>query len=130
LNEVLHKFSRSKSLRINFDKFQMIPINVPQDGLDDFGYQMGMMPFTYLGLPLGTMRPTIVEISPLVCRLERMLTSSSSFLSQGVRLQLINSSLSSMPLHFYALYSVYGEINLTNLSTVPCVMENGLWTKE
>jgi hypothetical protein len=58
------------------------------------------MPFTYLGLPLGTTRVTISELSPLVCRLERKLTSSSCFLSQGAQLQLINSALASMPLHF------------------------------
>jgi hypothetical protein len=45
-------------------------------------------------------KPTITELSPLVCRLERKLSSSSSFLSQGARLQLINSAISSMPLHF------------------------------
>jgi hypothetical protein len=54
-----------------------------------------------LGLPLGTTKTTIAELSPLVCRLERKLTARSSFLiSQGARLQLINSALASMPLHF------------------------------
>jgi hypothetical protein len=48
---------------------------------DDFCCQVGLMPFTYLGLHVGTTKPTIAELSPLVCRLERKLTSSSSFLS-------------------------------------------------
>jgi hypothetical protein len=52
----------------------MIPTNVDEEVLnqlaEDFGCQLGKMPFTYLGLPLGTMRPTITELSPLVCRLE------------------------------------------------------------
>jgi hypothetical protein len=61
---------------------------------------VGSLPFTYLGLPVGTIKPTIAELSPLVCRLERKLTSSSSFLSQGARLQLINLAIASMPLHF------------------------------
>jgi hypothetical protein len=102
--DVLHKFSRSTCLRIHFDKSQMIPISVNEDVLnplvDDFGCQMGKMPFTFLGLPLGTTRPSIFEHSPLVCRLERKLTASSSFLSQGVMLQIINFALASMPLHF------------------------------
>jgi hypothetical protein len=67
---------------------------------EDFGCQVGTMPFTYLGLPLGTTRPTMRDMMPLVCRLERKLSSSYSFLSQGARLQLINSALASMPLHF------------------------------
>jgi hypothetical protein len=61
---------------------------------------VGSMPFTYLGLPLGTTRPLIHDLMPLVCHLERKLSSSSSFLPQGARLQLINSALASMPLHF------------------------------
>jgi hypothetical protein len=104
LKETLRKFSMSTGLSINFDKSQMVPINVPDELIYDlatnFGCQVGVMPFTYLGLPLGSTRPTIAEMSPLVCRLERKLTSSSCFLSQGARLQLINSALASMPLHF------------------------------
>jgi hypothetical protein len=82
----------------------MLPMNVYEEVINnlanEFGCQVGQMPFTYLGLPLGTTRPTIAELSPLVCRLERKLSASSSFLSQGARLQLITSALASMPLHF------------------------------
>jgi hypothetical protein len=116
IKDTLRKFSLSTGLKINFDKSQMLPINVPEDLLqelvDVFQCQVGKMPFTYLGLPVGTTKPTITELSPLVCRLERKLTSSSSFLSQGARLQLINSALSSMPLHF--LCSLQLPIGLTN----------------
>jgi hypothetical protein len=105
LKETLNKFTLSTGLNINYDKSQMVPINVPPELLADladvFGCQVGTMPFTYLGLPLGTTKTTIAELSPLVCRLERKLTARSSFLiSQGARLQLINSALASMPLHF------------------------------
>jgi hypothetical protein len=85
LKEVLQKFSLSMGLRINYNKSQMLPINVSNDLLNmlasDFGCQVGAMPFTYLGLLVGTTKPTIAELAPLVCRLERKLTSSSSFLS-------------------------------------------------
>jgi hypothetical protein len=106
LKEVLHKFSLSTGLKINFNKSQMLvlPINMSDELLHilaaDFGCQVGAMQFTYLGLPVGTTKPTIAELASLVCRLERKLTSSSSFLSQGARLQLINSAIASMPLHF------------------------------
>ena len=72
----------------------MIPINVQDDIVaqlaEDFGCQVGTLPFTYLGLPLGTTRPCIQDLLPLVCNLERKLAASSSFLNQGSRLQLIN----------------------------------------
>jgi hypothetical protein len=73
LKDALHNFSVSTGLKINFAKSSMVPINVPQDLLEglveSFGCQIGLMPFTYLGLPLGTTRPTISELSPLVCRI-------------------------------------------------------------
>jgi hypothetical protein len=87
LKEVLNKFSKSTRLQINFDKSLMIPINVEEDRVNSlselFGCQLGKMSFTYLGLPLATTRPMITELSLLVCRLERKLSSSSRFLSQG-----------------------------------------------
>jgi hypothetical protein len=104
LKEALSKYSLSTGLKINYGKSQLIPINVPDDLAStlatEIGCQIGQMPFTYLGLPLGTTHPSIRDLSPLVCRLERKLSSSSSFLPQGARLQLINSALSSLPLHF------------------------------
>jgi hypothetical protein len=104
LKNALHKYSLSTGLKIGYGKSQLIPINVPDSLTDalaaEFGCQVGKMPFTCLGLPLGTTRPLIRDLSPLVCRLERKLSSSSSFLPQGARLQLINSALASMPLHF------------------------------
>jgi hypothetical protein len=100
----------STGLKINFAKSHIIPINVPHDVMkllaDEFGCQIGTMPFTYLGLPLGITKPQIHDLLPLVCRLERKLTSSSSFLPQGAMLQLINSALASMPLHYLCTLSL------------------------
>jgi hypothetical protein len=109
LKEALGKYSASTGLKINYAKSQMIPINVPHDVMtllaDEFGCQIGSMPFNYLGLPLGRTKPQIQDLMPLVCRLERKLTSSYSFLPQGARLQLIHLALASMPLVFCALCS-------------------------
>jgi hypothetical protein len=83
LKESLHKFSQSTGLKINFGKSHMVPIYVPAEIMEelaaDFGCQIAKVPFTYLGLPLGTTRPSIIDLSPLVCRLERKITSSSRF---------------------------------------------------
>jgi hypothetical protein len=95
-------------LCINNSKSQLTPISVTFELLAqlaaDFGYQVGTMTFTYLGLPLRTTWLTISNLMPLVCHLERKLMSSSSFLSQGARLQQISYALASMSLHFYVLY--------------------------
>jgi hypothetical protein len=81
-------------------------MNQSMINFDEFGCQIGTMPFTYLGLPLGITKPQIHDLLPLVCRLERKLTSSSSFLPQGAMLQLINSALASMPLHYLCTLSL------------------------
>lgn len=49
------------------------------------------MPFTYLGLPMGTTKPRIEDFSPIVDRIERRLTACSSLLSLLGRLQMVNS---------------------------------------
>jgi hypothetical protein len=86
LKEVLHKFLLSTGLKINYNKSHMVTINAPDDLLNDlveeFGCQIGSMPFTYLGLPLGTTKPRIIDLMPLARRLERRLACSSCFLSQ------------------------------------------------
>ena len=82
----------------------MVPINVDEDSTialaAAFGCQVGKMPFTYLGLPVGTTRPKMVDFMPLVDCMERRMIASSSFLNQGERLQFLNSALSSMPIFF------------------------------
>jgi hypothetical protein len=54
------------------------------------------MPFTYLGLPLGTTKPSIKDFLPLVQKVERRLASTSTFLSQAGKLELVNSIISSL----------------------------------
>jgi hypothetical protein len=71
-----------------------------------FGCQVASLPFTYLGFPLGTARPQLQDLMPLVFKLERRLSSISHFLSQGARLQLVDSALSSMPIYFLCSLSL------------------------
>jgi hypothetical protein len=110
LKNMLHDFSLSTGLRVNFHKSSMIPINVSDDTLQSlstaFGCQTTSLPFTYLGLPLGTARPQLQDLMPLVFRLERRLTSISHFLSQGARLQLVDFALSSMSIYFLCSLSL------------------------
>ena len=107
---MLYSFSEATGLHINFHKSSMYPINViDQDAIDlaaFFGCKLGKMPFTYLGLPVGTTRPKIVDLLPLVDCMERRLTASSWFLPQGSRLQLVNSVISSLPIFFLCSLSI------------------------
>jgi hypothetical protein len=61
------------------------------------GCSIGTMPFTYLGLPLGTTKTQVADFLPLVSKCERRLISTSKFLSQSGRLQMTNAFLSALP---------------------------------
>ena len=70
LKDMLQVFARSTGLDVNYHKSFLIPINVDPIVMNDlavaFGCQFGNMPFTYLGLPVGTTRPKMVDFMPLV----------------------------------------------------------------
>lgn len=57
------------------------------------------MPFTYLGMPMGTTWPTIIELMPIVECTERKLSSSLCTLDHGSKLTLLNSLITSMMIY-------------------------------
>jgi len=62
-------FSNSSGLHVNFGKSFLVPINLTDEKAihlaRTFGSSIGTMPFTYLGLALGTTKPTLQEFTPL-----------------------------------------------------------------
>jgi hypothetical protein len=59
--------------------------------------QIGSMPFTYLGLPLGTIRPSVDEYMLILTKMEKYLMGITRFFSYAGRLVLVNSIYSSIP---------------------------------
>ena len=100
LKNILQDFALSSGLKINFQKSILVPINVnPSVAADlaaEFGCKIGKMPFTYLGLPLGTTKPTMTDLLPLVDRVEIRLSSTCSLLCHASRITLVNSVATSM----------------------------------
>jgi hypothetical protein len=70
LKNLLLSFAASTGLRVNYSKSVMAPLNISDEKLDQlastFDCQKGSLPFTYLGLPLGTSKPNIQEFLPLI----------------------------------------------------------------
>ena len=62
-----------------------------------FGCAVGSMLFSYLGLPLGTTKPTLQDFSPMMTRIENRLSVVSNFLSYHGRLILVNSVMTALP---------------------------------
>jgi hypothetical protein len=114
LKQLLHDFSRATGLRVNYSKSSMMAINIDEQNLahlaNVFGCATGSLPFTYLGLPLGTTRPSVQDLSPIVDQVERRLNASARFLGYGGRLELINSVISSLPNHFISSLKVHKTI--------------------
>lgn len=105
LKALLQSFEQSLGLKVNYRKSQMIPINVEQSKIQilasTFGCQIGSMPFTYLGLPMGTTKPRIDDLSPMMDQIERRLSACSTWLFFSRRLEMINSAIT--PITTYTL---------------------------
>jgi hypothetical protein len=93
---------------------------------DFFGCMVGKMPITYLGLQLGTTRPTIQDLAPLADNIERRLNACSRFLNYGGRLTFVNSVLSTLPTFFMCMV----KLNKTVLKTVKRARRHCLWAKK
>jgi hypothetical protein len=86
---------------VNFQKSFLVLIDLTATKASPlastFGCNLGNIPFTYLGLPFGTTRPTIQEFKPLMSRIESRLNGISMLLSYQGRLILVNTVFSAMP---------------------------------
>jgi hypothetical protein len=75
LKEILQTFSQSSGLHVNFHKTTLVPINIESgraNELDNiFGCKVESLPFAYLGLPLGTTRPSVSDLIPMVSRIDK-----------------------------------------------------------
>jgi hypothetical protein len=114
LRAILNTFAASTDLKVNYAKSNMFPINVSQERLQylvaTFNCQLGSFPFTNLGLPLSMNKPSVQDCMPLVTRIERRLVNTSNFLTQGGKLQLVNSVLSSMATFYMCSIKIPIEI--------------------
>jgi hypothetical protein len=101
LKSLLQTFATSSGLRVNYSKSMMVPINIDDQKMEllanTLGCSIGSMPFTYLGLHLGTTKPKVIDFLPLITKCERRLACTSMFLSQAGRLQMTNVVFTSLP---------------------------------
>jgi hypothetical protein len=104
LKDILQSFSSSTGLKVNFSKSMMVPLNTPDEKMDlpisVVNCQKGSLPFTYLGLPLGTTKPNLENFLPLLQKVEKRLSCTSFFLSQEGKLEMVNSVFSSSTIYY------------------------------
>jgi hypothetical protein len=81
LKSLLHSFAASTGLKVNYNKSVMVPLNITEEKLETlsqlFGCQKGSL-------------PNIQDFLPLMQKIEKRLTSTSTFLYQGGKLEMVN----------------------------------------
>lgn len=112
---------------MNYSKSIMVPVNVHQDRMEvlaaAFGCSIGSMPFTYLGLPMGTTKPRMEDLTSIMDRMERRLNACSSLLSYTGRLEMVNSVI--VPITTYATYTIKLPAGVTDNMTR--ILKQCLW---
>jgi hypothetical protein len=105
----------------------MVPINISEDRCNELAVLLGCkkesMPFTYLGLPMGTTKPTIEYLTPMVTKVDRRLAGLSNLLSHCSRLVVIKSVISAMPNFIMCAFKVH----CTHLDHIEKSIRTFLW---
>lgn len=85
LKDILSKFSKSTVLMVNYQKSSLIPINISEERATELAQLMRCkkegMPFTYLGLAMGTTRPKVDDFMPIITRVDKKLSGIASICS-------------------------------------------------
>ena len=127
LKTILQNFSDSTGLKVNYSKSMMLPINMNESRLDHLaktlGCSKGTLPFTYLGLPLGTTKPKIADFLPLVNKCEKRLGGISTMLNQARKLQTTNVVLSALPTYYMSTL----ELPKAIIKKIDKLRKNCLW---
>jgi hypothetical protein len=130
VKEILEKYAQSSGLKINFHKSSMIPINLSSTNAvyiaNLLGCNVASMPFTYLGLPLGTTKPTVQDLMPLVDKIERRVSATFMLMSYSGKVSLINSLLTSIATFTMCSIQLHPRI----LEHIEKIRRHCLWTKK
>jgi hypothetical protein len=106
---VLICFEVVSGLKVNMSKSEMVPIgevvNLPVLA-DILCCNIGSLPMSYLGMPLGSSYKSTAIWNPIIEKMERRLAGwQRIYLSKGGKLTLFKSTLSSLPTYFLSLFT-------------------------
>ena len=107
---VLTFFEAVTGLRVNMSKSEMVPVGVVSNLsvlADIMCCNIGTLPMTYLGMPLGASFKSKNIWNSIVEKKERKLAGwKSLYLSKVGRLTLLKSTLSSLPTYYLSLFTI------------------------
>lgn len=124
---ILICFQAVSGLKINLHKSELVDLgccNTENTFFDILGCKKSTFPITYLGVPLGIKKKDKRCWEPVIEPFNnRLATWKRKFLSQGVRLTLIKSTLSNLSIYY--LFVINIPTNVTKkLEATQC---NFLW---
>ena len=74
---------------------------------DEFGYKVGKLPSTYLGMSLGATFKSIAAWDRIEKRFRKRLAMwKRQYISKGGRVTLIRSTLSNLPIYFMSIFQL------------------------
>jgi hypothetical protein len=107
-----------------------VPINITRQKAQElatiFGCAVASMPFTYLGLPMGTTKPAMTDLLPLVDRIERRVSTTTLVMSHAGKLTYVNAILTSIAT--YAMCTI--EINPKIMGHIEKIRRRVVWSKK
>lgn len=114
--------------KVNFNKTKLFGINVDEafisSGAEFLICKIRVLPFKYLGLPIGANPRCVSTWQPIIDSLERRLAIwKGRHLSLGGRITLINSVLNSLPIFFLSFLRIPRKV----LKILIRIQRNILW---
>ncbi|XP_059316204.1 uncharacterized protein LOC132067084 [Lycium ferocissimum] len=131
LHDKFSLFSEASGLKANLAKSQVyfggVDDNTKATILSILGYEIGELPFKYLGLPLSTKRLTILQCKPLVNKITaRITTWMAKCLSYAGRLQFVKAMLFGVQAYWSQLFFMPKKI----IKMVEAVCRSYMWSGE
>ena len=114
LGWILIWFVALSGLKINLGKSEILPtegVGRMEDPTAKLGFKIGSLPSTYLGLPLGAPHKSVGASDPIEERFRmRFAAWKCQYISNGGRVTLIRSTLSSLPIYFMSLFRIPSRV--------------------
>lgn len=125
---ILRWYEMVSGLEINYKKSKLISVNIPSEWGSSAASKLccktESLPFTYLGLPVGSSPHSYSFWKPVINKIESRLSSwKRKLLSAGGRVTLVTSVLSALPLFYSSLFKFPGLV----LKKISKILRSFFW---